>query len=69
MWYTENLLGVAWYGANVLIESLRWKTGWKLRRIAEERKLLRLNSGEDYNMEMIVDELLHDDTLKCMQLS
>lgn len=64
LWYAANLLGVAWYGANVLVGSLRWETAWKLRKIAEERNLLRLNSGIDYNMEVIADELLHDDTAK-----
>lgn len=64
LWYTADLLGVAWYGVNVLVGSLRWETAWKLRKMAEERKLLRLNSGKNYDMEVIADELLHDDTVK-----
>lgn len=64
LWYAADLLKVAWYGANVLVGSLRWETAWKLRKIAEERKLLRLNSGKNYDMEVIADELLHDDTVK-----
>ena len=69
MWYAADLLGVAWYGVNVLVGSLRWETAWKLRTIAEERNLLRLNSGIDYNMEVIADELLRDDTVKCIVCS
>lgn len=64
LWYAADLLKVAWYGANVLVGSLRWETAWKLRKMAEERKLLRLNSGKNYDMEVIADELLHDDTVK-----
>lgn len=66
LWYAEDLLKVAWYGANVLVESLRWETAWKLRKIAEDRKLLRLSSGKDYDMKVIADELLHDDTVRCI---
>lgn len=64
LWYAADLLKVAWYGANVLVGSLRWETAWKLRKIAEERKLLRLNSEKNYDIEVIADELLHDDTVK-----
>lgn len=64
LWYAADLLKVAWYGANVLVGSLRWETAWELRKMAEERKLLRLNSGKNYDMEVIADELLHDDTVK-----
>lgn len=66
LWYAADLLKVAWYGANVLVESSRWETAWKLRKIAEERKLLSLTSGKDYDMEVVADELLHDDTAKCI---
>lgn len=66
LWYAADLLKVAWYGANVLVGSLRWETAWKLRKMAEERKLLRLSSGKDYDMEVVADELLHDDTIRCI---
>lgn len=69
LWHTADLLGVAWYGANVLVGSFRWKTAWKLRKMAEERKLLRLSSGKDYDMEKIAEELLHDDLVKCVVCS
>lgn len=66
LWYTANLLKVAWYGANVLMGSLRWETAWELREIAEERKLLSLDRGKDYDMEVVAGELLHDDTVRCI---
>ncbi len=47
LWYTEDLLKVAWYGANILVGSLRWETAWKLRRIAEEKKLLKISTEND----------------------
>lgn len=65
LWHTADLLGVAWYGANVLVGLLRWETAWKLRKIAEKRKLLSLASGKDYDLEVVADELLCDDTVKC----
>ena len=34
--------------------------------MAEEQKLLRLNSGKDCDMEVVADELLHDDIVKCI---
>lgn len=61
LWYAVDLLGVAWYGANVLVGSLRCETAWKLRKIAEEKKLLRLNSDKSYDMEDVANELLHHD--------
>ena len=66
--YIEDLLKAAWYGVNVLTESLWWETAWKLRKIAEEQKLLSLSSGKDYDMEGVADELLNDDRknwIKC----
>ncbi|MBD5535132.1 MAG: hypothetical protein HDQ99_05670 [Lachnospiraceae bacterium] len=47
LWYTEDLLKVAWYGANVLVGSSRWETAWKLRKIAEEQKLLKISTEND----------------------
>lgn len=69
IWYTADLLGVAWYGVNILVGSLQWETAWKLRKMAEERKLLRLSSVKDYDMEKIAEELLHDDLVKCVVCS
>ncbi len=47
LWHTEDLLKVAWYGANVLVGSLLWETAWKLRKIAEEHKLLKIGTEND----------------------
>lgn len=66
LWYAADLLKVAWYGVNVLVGALRWETAWKLRKMAEERKLLSLNSENDYDLEVVADELLHDDTVRCI---
>lgn len=66
LWYAVDLLKVAWYGVNVLVGSLRWETAWKLRKMAEEKKLLRMNSGKSYDMEDVANKLLHDDTVKCI---
>ena len=60
LWHTADLLKVAWYGANVLVGSLRWETAWELRKVAEERKLLSLSSGKDYDLEKVVKVLLDD---------
>ena len=69
LWYATDLLGVAWYGANVLVGSLRWETAWKLRKIAEEKNLLRLNGGKSFDMEDVANELLHDGSVKCVVCS
>lgn len=69
LWYATDLLKVAWYGANVLVGSLRWETAWKLREMAEEQKLLSLTSRKDYDLEVVADELLYDDTAKCIVCS
>ncbi len=66
LWHTADLLKAAWYGANVLVGSLRWETAWELRKMAEERKLLSLSSGKDYDLEVVADELLHDNTVRCI---
>lgn len=66
LWYAADLLKAAWYGVNVLVGSLRWETAWKLRKIAEEKELLSLNSGKDYDMGAVADELLHDGTVRCI---
>ena len=69
LWHTADVLKVAWHGVNVLVGSLRWETAWKLRKMAEEKELLRLDSEKDYDMEKVADELLHDDTVRCVVIS
>lgn len=60
LWHTADLLKVAWYGANVLVGSLRWETAWKLRKIAEGKELLVLHSGINYDLEEVAKVLLDD---------
>jgi len=60
LWYAENLLGVAWYGANVLVGSLRWETAWKLRKIAEDKGLLVLHSDTKYDLGEVAEILTED---------
>ena len=43
-----------------------WETAWELRKIAEERKLLSLDSENNYDLEVVADELLHDNTVRCI---
>lgn len=69
LWYAADLLKAAWYGANVLVESLRWETAWKLRKMAEGQRLLSLDSGKSYDMEDVANELLYDDIAKCIVCS
>ncbi len=64
LWYTEDLLGVAWYGANVFVGSLRWETAWKLRKIAEERKLLKIDNGKSYDLGEVARVLLDNGKVK-----
>lgn len=66
LWHVADLLGVAWHGATVLVESLRRETAWELRRMAVERKLLSRDDGKDYVMEEVADQLLHDDKVRCI---
>ncbi len=64
MWYTTDLLGVAWYGANVLVGSLRWETAWKLRKIAEDQKLLKFNSDKSYDLSEVAYCLINAEQVK-----
>ena len=41
LWHTADLLKVAWYGANVLVGSLRWETAWELRKVAEGTEIIK----------------------------
>ena len=43
-----------------------WETAWELRKVAEERKLLSLSSENNYDLEVVADELLHDDAVRCI---
>ncbi|MEY8432952.1 hypothetical protein AALC75_21005 [Lachnospiraceae bacterium 48-42] len=60
IWHIEKLLSMAWYGAMIPVDSLEYITGWKLRKIAEEKELLKLNSDVSYDLSSI-SRILFDD--------
>ena len=60
LWHIENLLSDAWYGANVYIDSLQWKTACELREVAENKKLLSIKSNKDYDLEEVAKVLYED---------
>ena len=64
LWYTENLLSIAWYGAMVPLESLRWETAWKIRKMAEGKGLLVLHSDTEYDLREVAKVLLDNDKVK-----
>ena len=64
IWQIEKLLSGAWYGAMLPTDSIEYKTGWKLREIAECRKLLELHSDKDYDLEEISETLFNDSDVK-----
>ncbi len=44
----------------VPMESLQWKTAWRLREIAEDKKLLSLKSGKNYDLGEVAKDLVED---------
>ena len=64
IWQIEKLLSEAWYGAMVPTSSHEYKTGWRLREIAEGRKLLKLHSGKSYDLGEISETLFNDSDVK-----
>ena len=69
LWHIEHLLGVAWYGANVSVDSLQWKTAWELREIAEDKKLLSIKSNKRYDLGEVAKALYKDDRLEKLNSS
>ena len=64
IWQIRSLLTDAWYGAMVPTDSPEWETGWKLRKIAEEKKLLVLHSKKNYDLEEVAKILFNDSQAK-----
>ena len=60
LWHIENLLSDAWYGTNVSVDSMQWKTAWELRKIAENKKLLSIKSDKDYDLGEVAKVLYAD---------
>ncbi len=64
IWQIRSLLTDAWYGAMVPIDSPEWKTGWALRKIAENKKLLVLHSNINYDLGEVARVLFNDTEVK-----
>lgn len=60
LWHIEDLLCIAWYGAMVPMDSIKWKTAWKLREIAESKRLLSLRSKKNYDLGEVANVLAKD---------
>lgn len=64
IWQIKSLLTDAWYGAMVPTDSPEWKTGWALRKIAENKKLLVLHSNINYDLDKVARILFNDIQVK-----
>lgn len=64
IWQIRSLLTDAWYGAMIPMDSPEWKTGWKLRKVAEDRGLLVLQSKKQYDLDEVVRVLFNDIEVK-----
>lgn len=64
IWQIRSLLTDAWYGAMVPMDSPEWRTGWALREIAENKKLLVLNSNVDHDLDEVARTLFNDIEVK-----
>lgn len=60
IWYIEKLLSKAWHGSMIPASSPEFKTGWKLRKIAESRELLKLHSEINYDLSGVAKILFND---------
>lgn len=59
LWWIERLLSIAWHGL-ASNDSPDFIAGWKLRKIAESRELLKLHSGIDYDLSEVARTLFND---------
>ncbi|MEY8425873.1 hypothetical protein AALB52_25050 [Lachnospiraceae bacterium 38-14] len=64
IWQIRSLLTDAWYGAMVPMDSPEWKTAWKLRKVAEDRGLLVLQSKKQYDLGEVARTLFNDIQVK-----
>lgn len=64
IWQIKRLLSQAWYGAMVPMDSPEWQTGWALRKVAENKKLLELHSNINYDLGEVVSVLFNDVEVK-----
>ena len=59
LWWIERLLSIAWYGL-ASNDSPDFIAGWKLRKIAENRQLIKLHSGINYDLSEVAKILFND---------
>lgn len=59
LWWIERLLSIAWYGL-ASENSPDFITGYKLRKIAESRELIKLHDGIDYDLSEVAKILFND---------
>ncbi len=64
IWQIRSLLTDAWYGAMVPMDSPEWKTGWALRKIAENKKLLVLHGNINHDLGEVARILFNDIQVK-----
>ncbi len=64
IWQIKSLLTDAWYGAMVPMDSPEWKTGWALRKIAENKKLLVLHGNINCDLGEVARILFNDIQVK-----
>lgn len=64
IWQIRSLLTDAWYGAMVPTDSPEWKTAWKLRKVAEDKGLLVLQSKKQYDLGEVARVLFNDIEVK-----
>lgn len=64
IWQIKSLLIDAWYGAMVPMDSPEWKTGWALRKIAENKKLLVLHGNINCDLGEVARILFNDIQVK-----
>lgn len=63
LWWIERLLSIAWHGL-ASNDSPEFIAGWKLREIAENRELIRLHSGINYDLGEVAKVLFNDFRVK-----
>ena len=64
IWQIRSLLADVWYGAMVPTDSPEWKTGWTLRKIAENKELLVLHGRKQYDLDEVARILFNDIQVK-----
>lgn len=64
IWQIRSLLADAWYGTMVPVDSPEWRTGWALRKIAENKRLLVLHGNINHDLNEVAQILFNDIQVK-----